>query len=91
MTYTPEQLIEILQTTCEVNSIGIKFWYLNGKLHRLDGPAIEIADGTKQWYLNDKKHRIDGPAVEMANGQKEWWIDGKKYTEEEFNKEVQIK
>jgi len=31
-------------------------WYLNGKRHREDGPAIEYADGSKSWYLNDKKY-----------------------------------
>ena len=34
------------------NANGSKEWYLNGKLHRTDGPAIEFADGTKSWYLN---------------------------------------
>ena len=29
-----------------------KYWYLNGKLHREDGPAAEFANGTKLWYLN---------------------------------------
>jgi hypothetical protein len=29
-------------------------WFLNGKLHREDGPAIEYGDGQKSWYLNDK-------------------------------------
>ena len=33
---------------------GTKYWYLNDKLHREDGPAIEFANGTKSWYLNDK-------------------------------------
>ena len=41
-----------------------KEWYLNGLLHREDGPAVEYADGDKYWYLNDKRHREDGPAVE---------------------------
>ena len=27
-------------------------WYLNDKLHRVDGPAVEYADGVKKWYLN---------------------------------------
>ena len=36
---------------------GSKYWYLNGKYHREDGPAIEWADGGKQWYLNDQLHR----------------------------------
>jgi hypothetical protein len=34
-------------------SNGTKVWYLNGKTHRLDGPAIEYPSGTKYWYLND--------------------------------------
>ena len=45
---------------------GDKSWYLNGKLHREDGPAIERANGDKSWYLNGKLHREDGPAVECA-------------------------
>ena len=26
---------------------GNKSWYLNGKYHRVDGPAVEGADGDK--------------------------------------------
>ena len=33
---------------------GSKHWFLNGKLHREDGPAIECTDGSKCWYLNGK-------------------------------------
>ena len=33
---------------------GDKYWFLNGKLHREDGPAYEHANGTKSWYLNGK-------------------------------------
>ena len=52
-------------------------WY-NDKheLHRLDGPAVEYADGYKAWYVEGKLHRLDGPAVEWANGRKEWWFNG---------------
>ena len=33
---------------------GSKYWYINDKLHREDGPAIEYADGgAKHWFLND--------------------------------------
>ena len=32
-----------------------KFWYLKGKLHREDGPAVEWADGDKFWYLNGEE------------------------------------
>jgi len=31
---------------------GTKVWWLNGKLHREDGPAIEWSNGTKEWWLN---------------------------------------
>ena len=39
----------------EIDEYGTKSWYLKGKLHREDGPAIEYADGDKSWYLNDKE------------------------------------
>ena len=29
--------------------------YLNGKLHRPDGPAVEYADGSKEWWLDEKE------------------------------------
>jgi len=63
---------------------GDKQWWLNDKLHREDGPAIEYADGTKFWWVNDKLHREDGPALEYPSGHKEWWLNGKEYTEEEY-------
>jgi hypothetical protein len=59
-------------------------WYNDKeKLHRLDGPAFESADGDKAWWVNDKKMTekefneyikpkptCEGKVVE---------IDGKKY------------
>ena len=42
--------------TVRVYGNGDKQWYLNDKLHREDGPAIEFANGYKSWYLNDKRH-----------------------------------
>jgi antitoxin component YwqK of YwqJK toxin-antitoxin module len=55
---------------------------LNGKLHREDGPAIEIADETKYWYRDGKFHREDGPAMELADGTKKWYLDGKLHRED---------
>ncbi len=54
-------------------------WYKEGTeiLHRLDGPAIEYADGSKFWYKEGKCHRENGPAVEYNNGDKFWYKDGK--------------
>jgi hypothetical protein len=55
-------------------------WYNDkDKRHRLDGPAIEYADGYKAWYVNGKLHRLDGPAIECANGTKEWCVNGKRH------------
>ena len=36
-----------------VDDYGTKRWYLNDRLHREDGPAIEWVEGDKCWYLND--------------------------------------
>ena len=44
--------------------------------HRLDGPAVEYADGGKEWWVDGQLHRVDGPAVEGADGGKEWWVFG---------------
>lgn len=74
----------MIEYTVIVNSFGDKFWDLNGKLHREDGPAVEWADGTKYWYIHDKRHREDGPAIEFADGSKCWFINGRQLTEEEF-------
>jgi hypothetical protein len=43
---------------------GNKEWFLNGKKHREDGPAVERANGAKEWWLNGKRHREGGPACE---------------------------
>ena len=67
---------------------GNKFWYLNDKLHREDGPAMEFSDGDRGWYLNGKQHREDGPAVERVNGAKFWFLNDEEYTEEGFNKKM---
>ena len=59
---------------------GTKFWFLNGKLHRTDGPAKEWSDGSKEWFLNGQLHRTDGPAYEVHvydDGTKEWFLNGK--------------
>ena len=63
---------------------GDKFWFLNDKLHREDGPACEYENGDKSWHLNGQFHRENGPAVEYTNGSKEWWLNGRKLTKEEF-------
>lgn len=51
-------------------------WHSHGKLHRVDGPAIEWADGAKEWYLNGKRHRTNGPAIQRNCGCSAWYENG---------------
>src|SRR5688572_6577352 len=57
-----------------------KWWTLkddaNGVLHREDGPAIEMADGTREWWVKGLRHRADGPAYIWADGSEEYWMAG---------------
>ncbi len=79
---------------CEIDGYGHKRWYLNGGLHREDGPAMEWVNGDKEWWLNVYKHRVDGPAVEYVDGDKYWWYHGKKVdcqTNKEFLKLIKLK
>ena len=61
---------------------GDRFWYLNGNLHREDGPAVEWASGDRFWRLNGKLHREDGPAIEWADGDRSWYLNGKLHRED---------
>ena len=78
----------MIEYTVKVYDTGDKHWYLNGLLHREDGPAVEWPDGEKFWYLNDRwvteeehknltsKATCEGKVVE---------IDGVKYELKEIN------
>jgi hypothetical protein len=66
----------------KVYTNGDKYWYLNGLLHREDGPAFEGSSGEKYWYLNGLRHREDGPAVEYSDGDKFWYLNGKRHRED---------
>ena len=66
----------------DIDSNGNKRWYLDGKLHREDGPAVEFALGEKQWWINGLWHREDGPAIEWSDGTKEWYLNGKRHRED---------
>lgn len=55
---------------------GYKEYRINNKLHRENGPAIEILSG-KAYYINGLLHRIDGPAYVHMNGYKEYYYEGK--------------
>jgi hypothetical protein len=74
-------MTDYIKYEVEVYADGRKVWWLNGKRHREDGPAVEYSGG-KDWWLNGKRHREDGPAVEYSNGGKDWWLNGKRHRED---------
>ena len=78
-------------TGIAIGQYGDKLWYLDGKQHRVDGPAYEWANGNKYWSLNGKSHREDGPACEYADGSKSWWLNDIYHTEDEYKKEMAIR
>ena len=63
---------------CTTYPNGNKYWFLNGKFHREDGPACEFASGHKEWWLNGDLHREDGPAIEHTDGGKYWYLNDEK-------------
>ena len=73
-----------MKNGCIRDADGDGEWYVEDKLHREDGPAIEFNE-YKAWYIEDKLHRLDGPAVEYSDGGKLWWVEGVARSEEEFN------
>jgi hypothetical protein len=74
--------IPLYYTGIVQRSNGTKSWFLNGRIHREDGPAIEYANGSKQWWLNGGPHRVDGPAIEYADGRKSWHLNGNLHRED---------
>jgi len=75
------KLIKAL-TIYSKNADGTHEWWINGKYHREDGPAVIWADGTQRWYINDKLHREDGPAVIWADGTQIWYKNDKLHRED---------
>ena len=56
--------------------------YIDGKISRLDGSAVEYANGRKEWWINGQLHREDGPAIDHSNGYKAWCINNKLHRED---------
>ena len=62
-----------------IDECGDKYWHLNGKPHRENGPACEYRNGTVAWYLNGQRHRENGPACEYTSGTKAWFLNDKRH------------
>jgi hypothetical protein len=67
-----------------IDHLGTKQWFRDGELHRVNGPAIEYANGDRVWFFKGHLHRTNGPAVEYINGDKYWYLNGVEYPEDQF-------
>ncbi|NCQ51847.1 hypothetical protein GW796_08135 [archaeon] len=69
-----------------VEGKGVKKYYLDGVLHREDGPAIESEDGINSWYLNGKFKGMqlrDGNTKDFS-----YYIMGETFTEKNFKSTI---
>ena len=73
-TYSSNEQIKDKEICC-------KTYYVEGKRHRLGGPAVEYANGSKFYLVENKYHRLDGPAKEWPDGSKQYWVDGVEVTD----------
>lgn len=63
---------------------GTELWFYEGKLHRIDGPAIITRTGDESWYNYGRLHRTTGPAL-TVEGSNLWYVNGTRaYTDDEF-------
>lgn len=67
---------------------GCKRWYVNGQLHREDGPAFISGNNTQYWFQYGLYHRLDGPAIIYTKGSPSWYIKGREYTKKEFQNQL---
>ena len=53
-----------------------------GRPHRIDGPAVELAANLYAWYHYGLLHRTNGPAAEYPSGTRYWYIHGNNITDQ---------
>ena len=63
--------------SCEVIGETKRYYDAAGKLHRLDGPAIERRNGINYWFKHGYYHREDGPAVYISENEYAWYLNGR--------------
>lgn len=68
--------------TVRQDSLSVMYLGSDGRPHRLDGPAVERADGTRSWYRDGTRHRDDGPAIEHPDGKKIWCLNDRLHRED---------
>ena len=79
-------------------SDGSYIWFVDGRHHRLDGPALYLRSqdiynctkggyfgGIEAWYKDGELHRLDGPALIHHDGSTTYSIEGERLTKLEFD------
>jgi hypothetical protein len=66
--------------TISVKENGDKFWYYKGKLHREQGPAIELNNNSTAWYFEGEKIKCSSQqefdkaiAIKKQAATKKYW------------------
>ena len=88
--YNDDGELHRLDGPAVIYDYGTKYWFKNGKLHRLGNlPAIEYDNGDKEYYVNGNLHREDGYAIDHIDGTKEYSLNGKFFIDkQEYEKEL---
>ena len=55
---------------------------MDGKLHRINGPALVTSTGAEAWYFNGLPHREGGPAYIHKSGLREWYRHGVRHRDD---------
>ena len=56
-----------------------KFYFLDNKIHRNGGAAIEYFNGTNAYYKNGQRHRVGAAAVEYPSGARYYYYEDKRH------------
>lgn len=71
---------------------SIKYWFIDNKFHRDDGPALENnKSGSKSWFIENELHRDDGPALIVPDEEPLYYLHGKRITDGLILKLIQAK
>lgn len=71
------------------NTNGYQAYVVDGKFHRLGGPAQIWDENNYNYFEDDKLHRLDGPACVRSNpNANQYFIKGKCFSKEQFDQEV---
>jgi hypothetical protein len=69
-----------------IHSSGTKIWFIHGKIHREDGPAL-MTSRSEIWYYQGMIHRLNGPAEDSKEiNELCYYIWDKQYSKKHYNK-----